>query len=308
MEELTIIEKAKAYDKVVNKLKGFMIQGVDPLITRADVQDFFPELIESDESEGEKIRKDIVFYIAAHHKDDGEKARWLYWLEKQGWEKPSDKFEIGDLITNGILVGKIDEIHEWGYHAYFGDHYADVPDIENWHKWTIKDAKDGDVLEFGDHGRLVVGIVSYVNKRTGKVDVNCLLENNKFKVGNFYNLDTIKPHPATKKQRDTLIKAMADSGYTFDFEKKELKKIEQKPAWSEEDEARFESCIKLLQTSDGYNTINTKWLKSLKGRYAWRPSEEQIYSLDRALRFYGKGTAVYDSVKELLEQLKKLKE
>ena len=39
----------------------------------------------------------------------------------------------------------------------------------------------------------------------------------------------------------------------------------------------------------------------------WKPSDKQIYSLDRALRFYGKGTAVYDSVKELLEQLKKLR-
>jgi hypothetical protein len=29
--------------------------------------------------------------------------------------------------------------------------------------------------------------------------------------------------PAIKEQRDTLIKAMADAGYTFDFEKKELK-------------------------------------------------------------------------------------
>ncbi len=44
------------------------------------------------------------------------------------------------------------------------------------------------------------------------------------------------------------------------------KQGEQKPAWSEEDEARFESCIKILQTSDGYDTINTKWLKELKDR------------------------------------------
>ena len=41
-------------------------------------------------------------------------------------------------------------------------------------------------------------------------------------------------HPATKEQRDTLIKAMADAGYAFDFEKKELKKIEQKPVWSQD--------------------------------------------------------------------------
>ncbi len=94
--------------------------------------------------------------------------------------------------------------------------------------WTIQDVNDGDALEFGDHGRLVVGIVSYVNKTTGKVDVNCLLENNNFKVGNYYNLDTIKPHPATEEQRDLLFQKMKDAGYEWDDEKKELKKIEPK--------------------------------------------------------------------------------
>ena len=94
--------------------------------------------------------------------------------------------------------------------------------------WTIQDANDGDMLEFGDHGRLVVGIASYVNKTTGKVDVNCLLENNNFKVGIYYNLDTIKPHPATKEQRDLLFQKMKDAGYEWDDEMKELKKIEPK--------------------------------------------------------------------------------
>ena len=91
-------------------------------------------------------------------------------------------------------------------------------------EWTIQDAKVGDVLEFEDHGRFVIGILSFVNKTTGKVDVSCLLECNKFKVGVFYNLDTVNPHPATKEQRDALMKAMNDAGYKWDAEKKELKK------------------------------------------------------------------------------------
>jgi len=57
MEELSIQEKASRYDEVVNKLKGFISQGVDPLITRNDVQDFFPEL---EESNDERIRKEVV--------------------------------------------------------------------------------------------------------------------------------------------------------------------------------------------------------------------------------------------------------
>lgn len=45
-----------------------------------------------------------------------------------------------------------------------------------------------------------------------------------------------------------------------------------KPEWSEEDETRFKSCIKILQPSDGYDTINTKWLKSIKNRV--QPKQE----------------------------------
>lgn len=43
-------------------------------------------------------------------------------------------------------------------------------------------------------------------------------------------------------------------------------RMQPKQEWSEDDEERFQSCIKILQTSDGYDTINTKWLKSLKDR------------------------------------------
>jgi len=68
-------------------------------------------------------------------------------FEDEPADKVEPKFEIGDLITNGKLVGKIEAIHKRGYHAYFGDHYADVLDIENWHKWTIKDAKDSELQE-----------------------------------------------------------------------------------------------------------------------------------------------------------------
>ncbi len=48
----------------------------------------------------------------------------------------------------------------------------------------------------------------------------------------------------------------------------------QTPAWSEEDETRYESCIKVLQTSDGYDTINTRWVKSLKDRVQQQPKQE----------------------------------
>jgi len=82
---MTIEEKAKAYDNVVNKLRRFMEHGIDPLITRTDVQDFFPELAESDD---ERIRKAIITFFESE--DDNTtyalvpKKDILAWLEKQG--------------------------------------------------------------------------------------------------------------------------------------------------------------------------------------------------------------------------------
>lgn len=263
----TVEQKAKAYDEALERArKELQACGSSDCNAARQIFRFFPEL---SESKDERIRKNLIELlldtpsqdIISHHLGLNEV---LAWLEKQGEakQKVKQKFEIGDLITNGILVGKIDEIHEWGYHAYFGDHYADVPDAENWHKWTIKDAKAGDILEFGDHGKLVVGIVSYVNKTTDKVDVNCLLENNNFKLGNYYALDTIKPHPATKGQCDTFFAKMKEAGYEWDAERKELKNIDQKPAWSEEDEKQLNDIIRLLPGLD----IRHNWLKSLKQR------------------------------------------
>lgn len=82
---MTREQKAKAYDEVVNKLRHFIAQGVDPLITRADVQDFFPELAESEDEEIRKeLCKDIWNYIPY------EKAqKYITWLKKQG-----EKLEI----------------------------------------------------------------------------------------------------------------------------------------------------------------------------------------------------------------------
>ena len=88
--------------------------------------------------------------------------------------------------------------------------------------WTILDSKVGDVLEFEDHGRLVIGIISFINRASEKVDTYCLLEEDKFKVGVFYTLDTINPHPVTAEQHKFFFKKMEEAGYRWDDIKKEL--------------------------------------------------------------------------------------
>lgn len=151
------------------------------------------------------------------------------------------KFKVGDWVVDGCYdqiyqVGQIVEVKRlddetYGYTLDDGTYFNGSFE-EKFHLWSIQDAKDGDVLEFADHGRIVIGIVSHVNKVTGKVDVNCLLEDNNFKLGNYYALDTIKPHPATKEQRDLLFQKMEEAGYELDADKKELKRIEQNHAYN----------------------------------------------------------------------------
>lgn len=142
---------------------------------------------------------------------------------------PKVLFKKGDFVViqeTTYLISKIEGINVTlfcnGRECLF-----DIDVLKNARLWDIsKDAKAGDVLVSGD-------VIFILNKING-VWVNCLCSLHKD--GSFNNEDYDLMHikyskevyPATKEQRDTLEKAMADSGWAFDFDKKELKKIEQK--------------------------------------------------------------------------------
>ena len=149
--------------------------------------------------------------------------------EQKSPNKIEPRFKVGDWVVQNYNLLKIRYVGNEYYCFETVDAYVDymlVSEIDSlYHLWTIQDAKVGDVLEFGDHGRLVIGILSGINKTTGKVDVSCLLEDNKFKLGVFYNLDTVSPHPAIKEQRDILMKAMNDAGYKWNTRTKTLEKL-----------------------------------------------------------------------------------
>ena len=85
-----------------------------------------------------------------------------------------------------------------------------------------------------------------------------------------------------------------------------------KSEWSEYNENIIVKIKTKIAQCNGFNKKNREevfgLIDSLRPQKQWKPSNKQVYSLDRVLSFYGKGTAVYDSVKELLEQLKKLRE
>ena len=87
-----------------------------------------------------------------------------------------------------------------------------------------------------------------------------------------------------------------------------------KPTWSEEDEQQMKSCFDFLDNiscgDDSELNDCRNWLKSLKDRYTWKPSDEQMEALNDAVRLY-KSTH-FDSqhykIESLYECLKKLRE
>jgi hypothetical protein len=231
--------------------------------------------------------------------------------------------------------------------------------------WTIKDAKDGDILASKSGNK----IFSY----RGNLDLrgNPCAYYGIYKVydgicfspcaiGNSFTCEEVVP--ATKEQRKILFEERTAAGGVLHFNKKELKKIDneteipygakdselqedtyyipkgfhaeidddkvvikkgEKPTWSEEDEKSLDALITSLNNERFYRHLKTlkgidvnvviDWLKSLKDRYAWKPSDEQIEAFEYYVRSIGESghASPYENniklLYSLLEDLKKLK-
>lgn len=84
---------------------------------------------------------------------------------------------------------------------------------------------------------------------------------------------------------------------------------EQNPAWSEADENRLKVVISFVNSNPAEDPFYDKgclkdWLKSLKERYTWKPSDEQMRALDGVI---SSRDVKYNVLSELWKDLKKLK-
>jgi hypothetical protein len=277
--------------------------------------------------------------------------------EQKPTDKVEPKFKQGDwIIFNGLTL-QVKGVVKGFYITTSKDGITNGYDwsIDNAARlWTIRDAKDGDVLVHNNCTFIFMGI------KDGIVQA---IEENILELVSFGEPNKDNDyHPATKEQRDTLLKAMADAGYTFDFDKKELKNIEQKSArcawterdekqarqierivhndgcskklqeqianwfkslkdrvqpqpkqeWSEEDKRRIDHIIAFISDKERIKDTermfpieeDIRWLKFLKDRYIWRPSDEQMETLKYACGGNYVDLGVLDS---LYNDLKKLK-
>ena len=199
-------------------------------ITRENLEYIFPELCESDDEKIRNVIRGWIYTQPASFFDNGiSKEEILAWLEKKGEQKPANnvkpKFSVGDWVVFNnkhqsiYQVKKIENDYYILRHTHGGSFRVCVLHDESLRLWSIEDAKDGDVL-VGSYG-----IFIFMNKSNGYCGV---LSDNTFIRSTGNNEWTEGLHPATKEQRDTLEKAMANAGYTFNFEEKVLEKIRQK--------------------------------------------------------------------------------
>lgn len=232
-------------------------------------------------------------------------------------QKPSDKvepkFKVGDwvMLDRPVLITKVKDM-PYNTHQYWTSDGTWFGDATKAKLWTIQDAEDGDVLANNGNIILFKQISDSARPDYKFIQSYCfvLMHSSDFYLKGTYNLDD-GFHPATKEQRDLLFQKMKEAGYEWDAEKKELKKIEQNPAWSEEDElilkeiiSDYESASKSFCGHQG----KLDWLKSLRPNH-WKPSEEQIEALERCVEYLEESdNEDAEEIESLHNDLKKLKE
>lgn len=181
-----------------------------------------------------------------------QRERFFAAMHDAGYEWDADKlelykkpkFKVGEWITDGQLTCKVLSVTGKSYelHLYNDDYCHFETGVQSvdkhYHLWTIQDTHDGDVLtSIGFHSNCTFIFKGLDNwkfdepngDRAVATGYCCLsVSSDKMEFGiqgpDCVEVNTIKP--ATKIQRDLLFQKMKESGYEWDAEKKELRKIE----------------------------------------------------------------------------------
>lgn len=158
------------------------------------------------------------------------------------------KFNVGQYITDGYVVGQITSIED-EYHCYkILDFMSGVSTTipftlqDNYHFWTIKDAKDGDALAVSwlkDKNlweKIIIFKKYHSEGVKGLYSMPCIegygntFKNREFafpgeKEPYYSKTWTCYLHPATKEQRDFLFQKIKEAGYKWKVETKTLEKL-----------------------------------------------------------------------------------
>jgi len=172
--------------------------------------------------------KEVADEWDGHTPQEAAERLHEYLLEKQGEQnlansaktcKDEPKFKAGDwVIDKQGIVHKIANVAEivasniYGYVIVGGGYFND--NTEGVRRWTIEDAKEGDVLASGEV------IFVFNNIHDYKLNCKCSIHKDGSVITEPYDLMTStffsEVYPATKEQREFLFAKMKEAGYEWD--------------------------------------------------------------------------------------------
>ena len=284
---MTQEEKAKRYDEALRRARKLkedptsVFYEYSPSEGDIVVDYIFPEL---KESEDERIRMSLIELFKDMEWDDSilhdynmDKDKTISWLEKQHIQKQETsypKFDFDDILALQCCMETAEKVTEdkelykklQSLHSRLHDAY-----------WLEKQGEEKqDPCEHCDDKRL-----------------NC------------HNFPCVKKKAF--EQGKSALEVINEEDVDND------NKVEQNPAWSEEDKEILRLSLEnLTELKDRFgkdygrvgDCINC--LKSLKDRYAWRASWEQLDALEYHLKHTNENSWQYKETKKLYDQLKKL--
>jgi hypothetical protein len=141
--------------------------------------------------------------------------------------------------------------------------------------WTIQDAKPGDVLA-DDYG-------IYIFDRFDEHDERCFLCMGAYQYSqkvfkNEHMLCSVEVYPATKEQRNLLFQKMHEAGYTFDFKKKEVKKLKFKVG--DEIITENEESLTITRIDEEGYWSNDLFICSFDDSAEWKLVEQKYHMTD----------------------------
>ena len=180
-----------------------------------------------------KEQRELLFskMKEAGYEWDSEKKE-LRKIEQKLAEKVEPRFKVGDFIVNNNSkdVYQVTEIRDdeyclWPLYAEIMG-YLRINDVDNeYHLWSIKDAKDGDVLVYNNIATEIIMLFRCKAINKPRAYTHFHIFDNDFRVNGCCACGN-DARPATKEQRNHLFQKIKEVGYKWDSNTKELKKIE----------------------------------------------------------------------------------
>ena len=317
-------KKYKEALEVARRKLCFDKAGMVDSFTPNDIYEMFPELKESDD---EKIRKELIGFLRNIPNSNYTCEEMALWLEKQG-TRP--RYNIGDVICDKSCTTlnkeaqpnmAIVDIQNGMYICDKGsfpvsqqDEYVLVgKKIDS----KLNDDSVSNELRTASFAHAKKEILNHTFPNNEEFELAYTFEegakwdaaqkstwSEKYIADVFEKVGLAKI--AREQSNDALTIALQDAMI-------ELSKVTLQPnptAWSEEDESWFKEmdlmCLYFSKDTD-YRAEFSTWLKFLKDRYTWKPSDAQMIALNDVITNGKLSNANERILKGLQEQLKKLK-